>query len=44
MFYADPAGVTLAFIAECIYFNRTIPGLVVTAVMIIILHQSSLKL
>lgn len=44
VFYADLADVTLAFIEECIYFNKTIPVLVVIAVMTIILKQSSVKL
>lgn len=44
VFYADLARVTLAFIEECIYFNKTIPVLVVIAVMTIILKLSSTKL
>ena len=40
VFYAGLADVTLAFIVECIYFNRTILVLVVIVVMIIILKQS----
>lgn len=44
VFYADLAGVALAFTVEYIYFNRTFLVLVVIGVMIIILKQSRLKI